>query len=336
LLLAAWLVQWLLQFLEWCASLPLALWQQPAPPWWSLVAATAGTIWLVAPRGVPWRVTGLALMTPAFAWPAATPAAGEAWMVTLDAGQGLAVLVRTANRALLYDAGLAFGTESDGGERIILPYLRAVGVSRLDAMVITHNDIDHSGGAGSVLQALEVDRVFSSLPASSPLHALAPGQPCVAGHAWQWDEVRFEMLHPATGAQARRSNNLSCVLKVTARSGAVLLTGDIEREAESALLQRNAGALRADVLLVPHHGSRTSSSAEFIAAVSPRVAVVPAGYRNRFGHPAEDMVGRYAAAGVVLRRTDLEGAVMARFLEKGLEIEGERERQRRYWHSAPR
>lgn len=334
--LSAWLVQWLLQFLEWCASLPVAVWQQPAPPWWCLVAATAGTLWLVAPRGVPWRATGLALMAPAFAWPVAAPAPGEAWVVTLDAGQGLAVLVRTANRALLYDAGPAFGTESDSGERIILPYLRAVGVSRLDALVVTHNDIDHSGGAASILQTLEVDRFLSSLPGASPLLALAPAQRCAAGQAWEWDGVRFEMLHPAADAQERRTNNLSCVLKVTARGSAMLLTGDIEREAEAALLERDVGALRADVLLVPHHGSRTSSSAAFIAAVAPRAAVVPAGYRNRFGHPAADVLGRYADAGVALRRTDLEGAVEARLSARGAKVEGERDRRRRYWHDAPR
>ncbi len=334
--LAAWLVQWLLQFLEWCASQPLAVWQQPVPPWWCLAAATAGTLWLVAPRGVPWRATGLALMAPAFAWPVAAPAPGEAWATTLDAGQGLAVLVRTANRALLYDAGPAFGTESDSGERIILPYLRAIGVRRLDALVVTHNDIDHSGGAASVLQALEVDRFLSSLPAGSPLLALAPAERCAAGQAWDWDGVRFEMLHPAAGAQERRTNNLSCVLKVSARGGAMLLTGDIEREAEAALLERDPGALRAAVLLVPHHGSRTSSSAAFIAAVSPRVALVPAGYRNRFGHPAADVLGRYADAGVPVRRTDLEGALEAHLSARGAQVEGERDRRRRYWHDAPR
>lgn len=336
LALAAWLVQWLLQFLEWCASLPFATWQQPSPPWWCLFAAAAGTLWLVAPRGVPWRATGLALMAPAFAWPVAAPAPGEAWVVTLDAGQGLAVLVRTANRALLYDAGPAFGTESDSGERIILPYLRAIGVGRLDALVVTHNDIDHSGGAASVLQALEVDRFLSSLPAASPLLALAPAERCAAGQAWEWDGVRFEMLHPAAGATERRINNLSCVLKVSSPGGAMLLTGDIEREAEAALLARDPGALRAHVLLVPHHGSRTSSGAEFIAAVAPRAAVVPAGYRNRFGHPAAEVVARYAEAGVALRRTDREGALATRLSARGVEIEGERERRRRYWHDAPR
>lgn len=334
--IASWLVQWLLQFLEWCASLPVAVWQQPAPPWWCLVAATAGTLWLVAPRGVPWRVTGLALMAPAFAWPVAVPAWGEAWVVTLDAGQGLAVLVRTANRALLYDTGPAFGTESDSGERIILPYLRSIGVSRLDALVVTHNDIDHSGGAASILHTLEVDRFLSSLPAASPLLTLAPAERCAAGQAWEWDGVRFEMLYPAEGAQMRRTNNLSCVLKVTARGGTMLLTGDIEHEAEAALIERDAGALRANVLLVPHHGSRTSSSAAFIAAVSPRVAVIPAGYRNRFGHPAADVLERYAEAGVAMWRTDSEGAVTARFLKRGLEIESERRRRGRYWHDAPR
>ena len=160
-------MQWLLQFLEWCASLPAAVWQQHAPPLWSVLLALAGVLWLLAPRGVPWRATGLALMLPAVALPPPAPAPGEAWITTLDVGQGLAVLVRTANRALLYDAGPAFGAEADSGERIIAPYLRAAGIERLDAMIVTHNDTDHSGGAASVLENFEVDAMLSSLPAGA-------------------------------------------------------------------------------------------------------------------------------------------------------------------------
>ena len=151
-------------FLEWCADLPAAVWQQHAPPLWSVLLALAGVAWLLAPRGLPWRATGLALMLPAIALPPPAPAPGEAWITTLDVGQGLAVLVRTANRALLYDAGPAFGADADSGERIIAPYLRATGIERLDAMVVTHNDTDHSGGAASVVGNFEVDALLHSLP----------------------------------------------------------------------------------------------------------------------------------------------------------------------------
>ena len=334
---AAWLMEWLLQFLEWCAALPAAVWQQHAPPLWSVLLALAGVAWLLAPRGLPWRATGLALMLPAVALPPPAPAPGEAWITTLDVGQGLAVLVRTANRALLYDAGPAFGTEADSGERIIAPYLRAAGIERLDAMIVTHNDIDHAGGAASVLENFEVDALLTSLPAGHPLlGAVAGPQRCAAGTAWEWDGVRFAILHPeGAAARAKRSNNLSCVLKVSAGGRSMLLTGDIEKPAEAELLKRDASALAADVLLVPHHGSRTSSSAEFLAAVGARAAVIPAGYRNRFGHPNADVLERFSVLKTEIFRTDRGGAITVRLGAGELQILGERRHRRRYWHDAP-
>jgi competence protein ComEC len=335
--LAAWLMQWLLQFLEWCAALPVAVWQQHVPPLWSVALALAGVLWLLAPRGVPWRATGMALMLPAIALPAPAPAPGEAWITTLDVGQGLAVLVRTANRSLLYDAGPAFGTEADSGERIIAPYLRAAGVGALDAMIVTHNDADHSGGAASVLENFEVAALISSLPAGHPLTGLAPGaRRCASGQEWTWDGVRFEMLHPQSAqAKARKSNDLSCVLKVSAGARAMLLTGDIETPAETELLGRVPESLRADVLLAPHHGSRSSSGAAFLAAVRPSVAVVPVGYRNRFGHPGAEVLERYRNAGITVRRTDLEGAVTVYLLNEKFEVKSQRREATRYWHDAP-
>jgi competence protein ComEC len=334
---AAWLMQWLLQFLAWCAALPAAVWQQHVPPTWSVLLALAGVLWLLAPRGVPWRATGLAFMLPAVALPAPAPAPGAAWITTLDVGQGLAVLVRTANRALLYDAGPAFGAEADSGERIIAPYLRATGIERLDAMVVTHKDTDHSGGAASVLENFEVTRLLSSLPADDPLLGLAAdAQACTAGQRWAWDGVRFEVLHPeGAGARAKKSNDLSCVLKVSAGSRSMLLTGDIEKPAEAALLQRDPGVVPADVLLVPHHGSRTSSSAEFLAAVRPSIAVVPVGYRNRFGHPNADVIGRLSSMNARIFRTDRDGAITVGLSDAMLEITGERRQRRRYWQDAP-
>ena len=327
--LAAWLVEWLLQFLEWCAALPGALWEQHVPPLWSVVAALAGVAWLLAPRGVPWRASGLALMAPAFALAPAAPAAGTAWITALDVGQGLAVTVRTASRTLLYDAGPAFGAGADSGGRIVVPALRAAGVARIDAVVLSHEDADHTGGALTVLETFEVDALHSSLPAAHPLHSLAAARRCAAGQAWTWDGVRFEFLHPAAGHSYRR-NDSSCVLRIEAAGGAVLLTGDIERAAEGVLTSTQLQKLKADVLLVPHHGSRTSSSAPFIAAVAPRWAVVTAGYRNRFGHPSAEVLERYRMAGVRVVRTDLDGATSIH-LEDGISILTERARRGRYW-----
>jgi competence protein ComEC len=327
--LASWLVEWLLVFLEWCAALPGALWQQHVPPLWAALLAMAGAAWMLAPRGVPWRGGGLALMAPAFALMPPAPAAGEAWVTALDVGQGLAVLVRTANRSLLYDAGPTYGPEADSGGRIVVPLLRGAGIRSLDLLVLSHEDVDHLGGALTVLEALPVHALASSLPRAHALNALvaAPGR-CAAGMRWEWDGVRFALLHPPPGWESARRNNQSCVLRVEASGSAMLLTGDIERAAELSLLKM----AKAEVLLVPHHGSKTSSSAEFVAAAAPRWAVVPAGYRNRFGHPAREVLARYREAGVRVLRTDLDGAVSV-ILKSELEIGAERARAPRYWRA---
>ena len=326
---AAWLVEWLLVFLEWCAALPGALWQQHVPPWWAALLALGGVAWMLAPRGVPWRASGLALMAPAFALAPARPADGEAWITTLDVGQGLAVVVRTASRTLLYDAGPTYGPEADSGGRIVVPLLRGAGVASVDLLVVTHEDSDHLGGALTVLETVEVQGLASSLPRSHALHALVPARGrCAAGAAWEWDGVRFEFLHPPPGWEGTRRNNQSCVLRVAAGGGSMLLTGDIERAAESSLLEKMKNTA---VLLVPHHGSRTSSTDEFIAAAAPRWAVVAAGYRNRFGHPAREVLERYERAGVQLLRTDRDGAVSVFLRRDALEVRGERLSRPRYW-----
>jgi len=330
---AAWLVEWLLRFLEWCAALPGALWQQHVPQLWAALLALGGAAWILAPRGVPWRACGAALMAPAFALPPPAPAAGEAWITALDVGQGVAVLVRTANRTLLYDAGPAYGAEADSGGRIVVPALRGAGVAQLDLLVLSHGAADHIGGALSVLETIPVEAMASSLPRGHGLNALVavPGG-CMAGRAWDWDGVRFEFLHPPPGWESARRNNQSCVLRVDAGGAAMLLTGDIERGAEQALVKQ---VVRSDVLLVPHHGGRTSSSEEFIAAVAPRWAVVPAGYRNRFGHPAREVLERYAAAGVRVLRTDLDGAVRVILKRDSVKVEEERALRPRYWRRSP-
>ncbi|OGA73377.1 MAG: DNA internalization-related competence protein ComEC/Rec2 [Betaproteobacteria bacterium RIFCSPLOWO2_12_FULL_65_14] len=330
---AAWLVEWLLQFLEWCAALPGALWQQHVPPAWSVALGLAGVAWLLAPRGVPGRACGVALMAPAFFIAPAAPVRGEAWVTTYDVGQGLAVMVRTARRTLLYDAGPAFGPESDSGGRVVVPALRAAGLASVDLMILTHEDMDHIGGALTVLESVEVTSLSSSLPPAHALNTLVAGpRRCLAGAAWEWDGVRFELVHPPSTGERLRRNNQSCVLRIASGGGAMLLTGDIERLAELSLLDKN---VKADVLLVPHHGSGTSSSREFIAAVAPRWAVVPAGYRSRFGHPSAEVLERYRSAGAAILRTDLDGAVLVRLGRDAVEASGERLREPRYWRRMP-
>jgi competence protein ComEC len=331
--IAAWLVEWLLQFLEACAALPGAIWQQHVPARWSVLLALGGVAWILAPRGLPGRACGLALLAPAFFLRPPAPLPGEAWITTFDVGQGLAVMVRTASRTLLYDVGPAFGADADSGGRIVMPELRAVGSGSVDLMVLTHEDMDHVGGALTVLESIEVQSLASSLPSRHPLNSLVPAsRGCFAGTGWEWDGVRFDFLHPRPGEQPVRRNNQSCVLRVAASGASMLLTGDIERAAEFSILDKN---VKADILLVPHHGSKTSSSREFIEAVSPRWAVVPAGYRNRFGHPNAEVLERYRAAGIELLRTDLDGAVSVLLQQNHVRVEGERTRNPRYWRRMP-
>jgi len=328
--LCALLVQWLLEFLEWCAALPGALWQQHVPPLWAVTAALAGAAWLLAPRGIPWRPAGFALMAPAFVIAPPAPAQEEAWVTTFDVGQGLGVLVRTTGHALLYDAGPAWGAEADSGARVIVPALRGEGLARLDMVVLSHEDNDHIGGALSVMESFEVGELVSSLAAGHPLNALAPQvRRCGANDAWQWDGVRFELLHPAPDMASGRRNNMSCVLRVVAGTRSVLITGDIERGAEAQMVALGR-APKSDVLLVPHHGSRSSSTPDFIAAVAPSWAVVPVGYRSRFGHPNAEVLERYRAAGAQLVRTDLDGAVSVN-LGSQFFVDTERNRRGRYW-----
>ena len=327
----------LMATLGWLAALPSAMWRQHAPVPWTVPLALLGIAWLLLPRGFPARWLGAVLALPLFTVSPPAPAAGELWITVLDVGQGLSVLARTQKHALLYDAGPAFNAFADSGSRVVLPYLRGEGIARLDALVVSHDDRDHSGGAGSVLEGMPVAALWSSLPEGHALvSAREAGGPCIAGRGWEWDGVAFEFIHPGAGTEGpgARANNRSCVLRIAAPGGRVLLTGDIERVAERELLRRAPGLLPAEALLVPHHGSATSSSPEFVKRVAPRYAVFAVGYRNRFGHPREDVLERYRDAGSTLVRTDTAGAVEMRFAPGILRIERQRERARRYWHES--
>ena len=330
LVVANWLTEWLIAGCAWIAQWPFAVWQQAAPPGWTVAAGLLGVGLLLSPRGVPGRWLGWLYLAPlVFVMPARPPPASFHATV-LDVGQGLAVHVQTAGRDLLYDTGPAYSTEADAGQRFLLPYLRARGVSRLSGLVLTHADSDHTGGARSVLAGIDTDWVASSLvPAKQPPHARS--LPCRAGERWLWDGVLFEFLHP--DEPSARENDRSCVLRIQSAQGSMLLTGDIEAGAERELVRRYGAALRSQVLVVPHHGSRTSSTPEFLQAVAPEVAVFPVGYRNRFRHPHPLVWQRYD--GRRRFRTDLDGALGLDFTPGGLVTRSERAYSRRYWHDRP-
>ena len=329
---AAWLVQALVAFLALLAAWPLAVWTAPAAPAWAVVLGLLAALLSIAP--LPWRLRWLALpmALPLLLPPLERPPEGRFELVAADVGQGTAVLVRTHSHLLVYDAGPQYGQDSDAGQRVLVPLLRARGERGVDMLVLSHRDNDHVGGAASLLATLPVREIRSSLSDDHPLRSRGvPHVRCDDGQSWTWDGVRFAVLHPASGDHdgVRKPNALSCVLRVAdARGRSALLGADIESPQEAALVERQGAGLASTVLLVPHHGSRTSSSPAFIDAVAPRWAVVQAGYRSRFGHPAPDVVARYTDRGIDLVRTDTCGAWSWRDDEASCT----REVRRRYWH----
>lgn len=374
-------------WLQWLAAWPWATVSLPAAPLWAGVAGVAGGVLLVLRLPVPLRLLGLPLLLPALWWQPQRPSHGQFELLAPDVGQGSAVLVRTARHALLYDAGPRFGPDSDAGDRVLVPLLRARG-ERLDRLLLSHRDSDHTGGAAAVLAAHPRVELWGSLEDG---HALEAGGArtvtrCEAGQHWTWDGVRFDVLHPppgtlgargalqpAGGARDDGTNAASCVLRITAaapgglrRAGpsggrsqgtrqggdggngeeeaegesmgsghgaSALLVGDIGQAQEAALAK--AGLLApADVLVVPHHGSRSSSGAALLDAVRPRTAVVQAGYRNRYGHPAPDVLARYVERGAQVVDSPWCGAWEWRS-DQPLRWRCERGAARRYWHHAP-
>jgi competence protein ComEC len=313
--------------LEWLSALPIAVWAAPSPPLWVGIAAVLASFALAIPGRWRWRSLALPFLLPLLFLPEPwrvlpRPAPGQFAAVAMDVGQGTAVLVRTAQHTLLFDTGASLPAGGDMGARVVLPVLQALGVRRLDVLLISHQDNDHAGGAATVLRGVPVALMRSSLPDEHPLlqepstgRRPVAHQPCVDGQTWTWDGVTFEVLHPTQAdLQARHAmstNALSCVLRVQAASQgqSLLLTGDIETPQEQAMLQRHPPErLRSTVLMVPHHGSNTSSTPDFLAAVQAEQAVIQAGRRNRYGHPAPRVVARHEALGARVTGTPACGA----------------------------
>jgi competence protein ComEC len=325
------LISALAQWLSGLSEHAFAVWQAPRPGALSFGLAVVGTLWLLAPRGWPWRWVGVLAWLPMFMMRPEAPAKGF-WLTAFDIGQGNALLIETANHRLLYDTGPAYSAESDGASRVLLPYLRARGITQLDGLIISHSDNDHSGGAASLLDSMPVGWVTTSLSEDHDLLERVPRHiPCRAGQRWSWDGVHFEMLHPDDfHASVRHPNARSCTLRIRYRDHAALLTGDIEAAQERALLAQAADQLPASVLLAPHHGSGTSSTSAFLTAVSPELALFQVGYRNRYRHPKAEVLERYRQRGIRTLQTDTAGAIRV-VIDDALTFSAYRCERRRYW-----
>ncbi|WP_197387629.1 DNA internalization-related competence protein ComEC/Rec2 [Ralstonia pseudosolanacearum] len=337
---------WLMPWLDALALPDWSVWVAPAPPAWAWGLAVVGVPLLLVPgghRAWAWRAQGAVLLLPMLLARAPAPPPGEFRMVAFDIGQGAATLVETAGHRLLFDTGPRQGDLADAADRVIVPYLRGHGVQAIDTLVVSHEDSDHAGGTETVMAGVPVRTMLASLPPGHRLERQARAlgiEPagCVAGQRWAWDGVAFEILHPVQTPSDRAavsSNARSCVLRIANARYAAMLAGDIGRAQEAALIAAEAPErLMADILLVPHHGSRTSSSGAFLDAVSPQVAVFQVGYRNRYGHPHPQVWQRYGARGIERLRTDATGAVVIETRGDALAVRTARSMRPRYWSSA--
>ena len=327
----SWSLQCLMATLEPLHDLPWAVWQAAAPPvGWVLLGLVGGAVFIS--QTSRWRrAAGMAMVLPVFVWHAPRPPHGVAQLVFADIGQGNAVLVRTAQHSLLFDTGPRFGVDSDAGQRVLLPLLQTLD-ERLDGVVLSHQDSDHTGGALAVHKQHPHAQWWSSITQSHWLSHRLPLQRCQAGQAWTWDGVQFDFIHPLASDYDKpmSPNARSCVLRIRAQAQTVLLTADIEAMQEHALVQRWGAGLQADILLVPHHGSKTSSTEGFIDAVQPRWALLQHGYRNRYGHPAPVVVQRYFTRNIRLLDSPHCGAMHWRS-DQAQEVVCQRVLDRRYW-----
>lgn len=330
--LAALAIAALVGYLQLLAALPFSSVFMAQAPLWAGAAGVMGGLLLALQ--LPWRLRlmGLPLLLPVLLWQSPRPLTGHFELLAPDIGQGNAVLVRTAQHALLYDAGPRFGGTSDAGQRVLVPLLRALGVS-LDRVMLSHSDNDHAGGAMAVLAVqTQADLVSSIEDSDHELQTLRTTTRCEAGQRWRWDGVDFEVLHPSAEDYAigYTTNAMSCVLRISNGLQSALLTGDIGQAQEKQLVRAGA-PLKSDVLLVPHHGSKSSSSAVFLDAVQPQFALVQAGYRNSYGHPAEPVLVRYESRNIQVIDSPHCGAATWQSAQPE-DMKCQREQSLRYWH----
>ncbi|NOX70970.1 MAG: DNA internalization-related competence protein ComEC/Rec2 [Gammaproteobacteria bacterium] len=322
-------VSFLLSLIDFAARIPHAELRIATLDWLALAAVGFTMTWVILPAGWPGRKLAWLAALAAVLHVAPRPPADCVDIHALDVGQGLAIVVTTQTHTLVYDAGPSFRSGSDTGALVVAPFLRAKGIDDIDIVVVSHSDNDHAGGVRSLLAGSQVGEIL----VGERLADIAASQTlCEAGQRWQWDGVRFALLHP-DGRQARTGNDASCVVEIRVGKHVALLTGDIELLTEQQLV-RQRQLSTAELVMVPHHGSRTSSHAAFIAQLQPRIAIVSAGFENRWGFPKDDVVQRWQSVGTEVINTAYSGAVAYRMCaHSGLRLlTMHRPDNRRIWH----
>ncbi len=332
--LMLWPLVWVLEIatnlLEMVAAHSYAVWEQGGISAWAWLPAMVGVLLLLAPAGLPGRWLGAIFLLPLFLIRPQSPVTGELWFTLLDVGQGLSAVIQTQRHTLVFDTGARFSDDFDAGSAVVAPFLHQMGVSQIDRLILSNADNDHAGGAPRLIEEVAVHEILSGEP-----DELSWGdvQQCTNQEAWEWDGVTFRFLYPAQKNQ-NQGNNASCVLLIENAAGRILLTADIEKEVESWLLKNVPEQLAVDIIQVPHHGSKSSSTADFVTATSPDYALVSAGYRNRYRFPRPEIMQRWKAVNAVLLNTAEQGAIRFRLhpIEGIVEPESYRIDAKRYWH----
>ena len=334
---AALAVSVLTLLLKWLAGFSWASVTVAAAPLWCAIAGVLGGVLLVMRLPLYVKLLGVPLLLPVLLWQPLRPEAGQFEVLGADIGQGNALIVRTSGHSMVYDTGPKFSRESDAGNRVLVPLLRAMG-EKIDLLMLSHRDLDHIGGAPAVLAMQPQAKLVSSIEDSHELQAVRKSERCVAGQAWRWDGVDFEVLHPLASDydSTAKSNTMSCVLRISNGTKTALLAGDLEAAQELRLVANPElnPKLKADFLLMPHHGSKTSSTGAFLDAVQPQLALAQAGYRNRFNHPVESVLQRYADRQIRVIKSPVCGAATWRSAQAD-DVLCQRQQVMRYWHHQP-
>ncbi|MDQ8039744.1 MAG: DNA internalization-related competence protein ComEC/Rec2, partial [Rickettsiella sp.] len=326
LILAERLLEQLWQLLTYFSALHWAQYTAFIATPWLLVSSMLGLFLLLAPKGFLARYLSVFYLLPLFFWKPDGPKNGEIWFRLLDVGQGLAAVVQTQHHTLVYDTGPS--RTFDAGRAVLLPFLQKLGIQKLDMLMVSHGDNDHIGGAFSLLAHMPVVSIVSSIPKKFlPRHANF----CHEKMNWQWDEVNFEIIYPASN-DVYLGNNSSCVLKISNLKHSILLTGDIEKSGENYLVKNSESQLASTILVVPHHGSKTSSSIEFLNKVRPTIALFPTGYHNQFRFPHSIVLKRYQFLQSTIYDTAIDGTITLKLnSDFNIQVETYRQNYYRFW-----
>ncbi len=309
---AHWSIGVVLWLVRHAADLPFASFHIARPQGLYVVVFLSVSFWSLLPPGWPGRQLALVAALATILYRPQPPPHACIDLHVLDVGQGLALVLQTHTRTAVFDAGPSFRGGADTGRLVLVPFLRSKGIDVLDMLIVSHADQDHAGGVRSLTEELEVARLLGG---ESLDDIDMPQQHCLASQRWRWDGIDFAIVHPSELGRWK-GNNASCVLEVRIANHTVILTGDIESPVET-LLARNGAISQADIVLIPHHGSRTSSSDLFVSTVRPKVAIVSAGFENRWGFPKEDIVSAWRNAGAEVLNTATSGAISYRICERG-------------------